>query len=480
MINFKSITFVIGLTLSKLALFMWLPLLVAFFSGTAGTAEFLASAVITHVAALLLIRLGYQQTFRLSVRDMFVMTSLVSLVACAFATLPFLFLSKLHFTDAYFEAMSGLTTTGSTVMSGLDRMPPAILLWRSLLQWLGGVGFIILAVAVLPYLNVGGMKLFQMESSDRSERDTPRMSGVARNILIVYVALSLICCLCYWFSGMSLFDAINHAMTTLSTGGFSTHDISMNAFSPQAQWVASVFMFLGGLPFILYVQSVRRREGLLFRDAQVRGFFWLVLGTSLLMSVWLWYSSTFNLEDAFRITTFNVISILTTTGYRLTDFSHWSYMTTVIFILLMFLGACSGSTSGGLKLFRIQIAGALFQKQARQLMHPAGVFPQKYNGRPVNDAIVRSIVAFVLSYLAIITLSAIVLGMFNLTPQEAISGAITAMGNIGPGLGSKIGPAGNFSSLPDAAKWVLAGDMMLGRLEVLTVAVLLFPSFWKD
>lgn len=480
MINFKSIIFVIGVTLSKLALFMWLPLLMAFFSGTAGTAEFLASAVITHTISLIFVRFGYKQAFRLNVRDMFVMTTFTWLVSCAFATLPFLLLSKLSFTDAYFEAMSGLTTTGSTVMQGLEHMPPAILLWRSLLQWLGGIGFIVLAVAVLPYLNVGGMKLFQMESSDRSEKDSPRMSNVARNILIVYLTLSFICGVCYWFSGMSLFDAINHAMTTLSTGGFSTRDASMSAFSPQAQWIASGFMFLGGLPFILYVQSIRRREGLIFRDAQVRGFFWLIISVSLLMSIWLWNAKVFDFEDALRITTFNVISVLTTTGFGLTDFGAWSYVTTILFIFLMLAGACSGSTAGGMKLFRIQIASALFQKQARQLMHPSGVFPQKYNGRPVNDAIIRSIVAFVLSYMTVIILSSILLGMLNMTPLEAISGSVTAVGNVGPGLGAKIGPLGNFTGIPDAAKWVLSIDMMLGRLEILTVAVLLFPSFWKD
>jgi trk system potassium uptake protein TrkH len=199
MINFKPITFVIGLSLSKLALFMWLPFLVAFFTGTAGTAEFLASAVLTHAIALLLTRMGYQQSFRLSVRDMFVLTTLVWVIMCMFASLPFLFLSKLSFTDAYFEAMSGITTTGSTVLQGLDKLPPAILLWRSLLQWLGGIGIIILAVAVLPYLNIGGMKLFQMESSDRTEKDSPRISAVARNILGAYIGLTILCCVQYGY-----------------------------------------------------------------------------------------------------------------------------------------------------------------------------------------------------------------------------------------------------------------------------------------
>ncbi len=480
MINFKSIIFVIGVTLSKLALFMWLPLLMAFFSGTAGTAEFLASAVITHLVAFLFLRLGYKQNFRPSVRDMFVMTTLTWLINGAFATLPFLLLSKLHFTDAYFEAISGLTATNSTVLQGLDHMPPAILLWRSLLQWLGGIGIIIMAVAVLPYLNVGGMKLFQMESSDRSEKDAPRISNVVRSILMVYISLTLICCICFFLSHMSLFDAINHAMTTLSSGGFSTHDASMGAFSAKAQWVACFFMFLSGLPFILYVQSIRRREWLLFRDAQVNGFFWLVILTSLVMGIWLWNKNIFNFEDSLRIATFNVISIITTTGFGLTDFSNWSSMTSILFFFLLSLGACSGSTTGGLKIFRVQIAAALFQKQARQLMHPAGVFPQKYNGRPVNDAIIRSIVAFVLGYLLIIIGSAAALGLMDIPVMDAISGAMAAVSNVGLGIGQVINTSGNYTALPDAAKWILSLDMILGRLEILTVAVLLFPSFWKD
>lgn len=219
---------------------------------------------------------------------------------------------------------------------------------------------------------------------------------------------------------------------------------------------------------------------MLFRDAQVQGFFWLVVITTLMMSLWIWYKGVFPLPDAIRISMFNIVSVLTTTGYGLTDFGIWSHFTTVLFIFLMLVGACSGSTSGGMKIFRFQVASALFQKQARQLMHPAGVFPQKYNGRPVSDHIIRSIVAFVLSYMAVIIVSSALLGMLGLPPLEAISGSITAISNVGPGLGPVIGPLGNFASLPDAAKWILAFDMMLGRLEILTVAVLFFPSFWRN
>lgn len=260
MINFKPILFTIGLTLSKLALFMWMPTLLAFFTGTPGLAEFLAAVILTHIAAFICLHVGHKEKFRLGVRDMFVLTSAVWIVACVFGALPFVFINQISFTDAYFETMSGVTTTGSTVLSGLDSMAPSILLWRSLLQWLGGVGFIVLAVAVLPALNVGGMKLFQTESSDKSDKDSPRAANVAKNIVIVYLVLSLLCCFAYWLCGMSLFEAINHAMTTLSTGGFSTSDASLAHFSNSSQWVASAFMFLGGLPFLLYVQTLRRRQ----------------------------------------------------------------------------------------------------------------------------------------------------------------------------------------------------------------------------
>lgn len=349
MINFKPILFTLGLTLSKLALFMWLPTLLAFFTGTPGLAEFLAAVIITHAAAFLCLHIGHKAQFRLGVRDMFVLTSSVWVVACIFGALPFVFINQISFTDAYFETMSGVTTTGSTVLSGLDNMAPSILLWRSILQWLGGVGFIVLAVAVLPYLNVGGMKLFQTESSDKSDKDSPRATNVAKNIVVVYLVLTLLCVISYWLSGMTPFEAINHAMTTLSTGGFSTSDASMAHFSNAAHWVASLFMFLGGLPFLLYVQSLRRREMTLLHDSQVRGFTLLVVITTAMMSGWLWYKGIFPFPDAVRISLFNIVSILTTTGYGLTDFGVWSHFTTVLFIFLMLFGACSGSTAGGSK-----------------------------------------------------------------------------------------------------------------------------------
>ncbi|MFM2486912.1 TrkH family potassium uptake protein [Celerinatantimonas yamalensis] len=481
MVKFKPIVFVNGLVLSKLALFMYVPAALAFFTGTPGSIQFIEAILITHVVSLLMLHFGRMSHSRMKAREMFLLTSSVWVICCAFGALPIMFLGHTSYTDAYFETMSGLTTTGSTILSGLDKLPPALLLWRSLLQWLGGIGFIVLAVAILPFLNVGGMRLFQTESSDWSEKSAPRTKHIAANILTVYTVLSILCAVGYRLAGMSWFEAINHAMTTLSTGGYSTSDQSMAHFSKLAHWNGILFMFLGGLPFLLFVQALRqRRLSQLTQDAQVRGFFLLIAGVTLIMSLWLWRHSALPYIDALRVSLFNILSIVTTTGFGLTDFSQWGHFTTTLFVFLMLVGACSGSTAGGLKIFRLQIAATLFHKQVRQLLYPRGIFPQRYNGRPVNDDIVRSVVAFTVAYgLTIIVLSA-GLSYLGSDPTTAISGAITAVANVGPGLGEIIGPSSNFASLPDPSKWLLSGGMLMGRLEILTVVVLFFPAYWRD
>ncbi len=347
MIKLRPIIFTLGLVLSKLALFMWLPTLLALLTGSEGFVEFLKSVLITHGAALLCLHYGRKAVFHLGVREMFLLTTSVWVVACIFGALPFFFINHIDFTDAYFETMSGVTTTGSTVLSGLDGMAHSILLWRSILQWLGGVGFIVMAVAVLPYLNVGGMKLFQTESSDWSDKSAPRAKTVANNIVLVYLVLSMLCFLAYWVSGMTLFEAVNHSMTTLSTGGYSTSDQSMSHFSNSAHWIGTVFMFLGGLPFLLYVQSLSRRDNSLLKDAQVQGFFWLVVWVTVVVTFYLWLRDIYGFMDALRISCFNIVSVLTTTGFGLGDFGTWGPLTSIIFIILLALGACSGSTAGG-------------------------------------------------------------------------------------------------------------------------------------
>ncbi len=480
MVNLRPILFVIGLVLSKLALFMYVPTLVAFFSGTDGFIEFGEAVLITHFAAFFCLTLGRTNEFRLSVRDMFMITSLVWTIASAFAALPFVFINHISFTDAYFETMSGITTTGSTVLSGLDNMAPSILLWRSILQWLGGVGFIVMAVAVLPMLNVGGMKLFQTESSDWSDKSSPRAKTVAKNIVVVYLSLTVLCMIGYRLTGMTLFEAINHSFTTLSTGGYSTSDGSMNHFSKGAHWVATLFMFLGGLPFLLFVMAGRKRRlSILYQDAQVRGFAYLFLTTSLMVALWLTFNDGYRFMDALRVSMFNIVSVITTTGYGLEDFTAWGGLPTTLFAFLMMAGACSGSTAGGIKIFRFQIAMTLLHKQMMKLIHPSGVFVQRYNNRPVNDDIIRSVVAFGITFFITIIAIAGGLSAMGLDPVTSISGSITAVANVGPGMGNIIGPTGNFAPLPDAAKWLLSLGMLMGRLEILTILVLFFPAFWR-
>ncbi|WP_162047472.1 TrkH family potassium uptake protein [Vibrio taketomensis] len=480
MVNFRPVLFVIGLVLSKLALFMYVPTLVAFFSGTSGFIEFGQSVLITHAAAFACLTVGRTENFKLSVRDMFLITSLVWTIASAFAALPFVFINHISFTDAYFETMSGITTTGSTVLSGLDNMAPSILLWRSILQWLGGIGFIVMAVAVLPMLNVGGMKLFQTESSDWSDKSSPRAKTVAKNIVLVYLTLTLLCMIGFLLSGMNLFEAINHSFTTLSTGGYSTSDGSMNHFSHGAHWNATLFMFLGGLPFLLFVSALTKRKlAILLNDAQVRGFTYLVLVSCIIISSWLVLHNDYTILDAVRVSLFNIISVVTTTGFGLEDFTAWGALPATLFAFLLMVGACSGSTSGGMKIFRFQIAMTLLNKQIMKLIHPSGVFIQRYNQRPVNDDIVRSVVAFCLTYFITIIVIAAGLSGLGLDPVTSISGSITAVANVGPGMGDYIGPTGNFASLPDAAKWLLSFGMLMGRLEILTILVLFFPAFWK-
>lgn len=469
-----------SVVLRALALFMIAPLMLALFTDGHGASEFFKSIIITSIASGLFWHKGRSKVFRLGIREMFLLTTCVWIIASAFAALPLMLIQHISYTDAYFETMSGITTTGSTILSGLDGVAHSVLLWRSILQWLGGVGFVVMGVAVLPYLNVGGMRLFQTESSDWSDKNTAKTQHTAAHVIYVYLSLSILCYFGYLAAGMTSFEAVNHAMTTLSTGGYSTSDQSMAHFSEAAQWNGTFFMFLGGLPFLLLINAIQRRNlKTLFTDAQIIGFCKLVLSMTLMMSLYLWHNNVFSLADAIRISMFNIVSVITTTGFGLTDFGTWGEFTTVLFAGLMFTGACSGSTSGGIKIFRFQIAFTLFRKQMSQLVHPSGVFRQQYNGRKVNDVIVRSVVAFASAFIATIICMAAILSLIGLDPVTSITGAITAVANVGPGLGPIIGPAGNFSSLPDTAKWVLSVGMLMGRLEIMTVLVLITPAFWK-
>ncbi|CAM4328343.1 TrkH family potassium uptake protein [Shewanella livingstonensis] len=450
----------------------------ALFYGEETIGDFMMSGLFTGLVAILCIQNGRNHQFNLNIRDMFMLTSITWFVVSLFAALPFTLYHGINYTDAFFETMSGITTTGSTVLSGLDTMDHSILVWRSLLQWLGGIGFIVMAVAILPFLNVGGMRLFRTESSDWSDKTIPRTQHMAKHLFLIYVALTLLCTWCYHLAGMHWFEAINHAMTTLSTGGYSTSDSSMAAFSHSAHWVAIVFMLAGGLPLLMFVQTIQQRSLRLWNDQQVKGFLRFVVLVSVSLALWLWQHQQIDFLDALRLASFNVISVITTTGYGLTDYQSWGALASVVFLFLMFIGSCSGSTSGGIKIFRFQIAFSIMRQQIKQQFHPNGVFKEKYNGHRIRDDIVRSIMAFFMLMVIVILVLSITLVLTGLDPMTSFTGAITAVTNVGPGLGPIIGPAGNFAPLPDVAKWALAIGMLLGRLEILTVAVLFHPKFW--
>lgn len=481
MLDFRPVLLVNGILLVTLAAAMVLPAAVDLAVGNPDWKVFAAAAALTLFIGAMLALSNWAKADALTVRQAFVMTATSWCFLPAFAALPLAFSDlNLSYTDAFFEAMSGITTTGSTVIVGLDYAPPGILLWRSLLQWLGGVGIIVMAVSVLPMLQVGGMQLFRMEFAERMEKALPRAAQIGAWIAIIYLLLTLVCATLYWWAGMSGFDAINHAMTTVATGGFSTYDSSVGLFgSARIEWISTVFMILGSLPFLLYLQAIRGAPGALFADSQVRWFFGFLASAIAIMIVYLVLEKNWTIADAVRFTSFNVTSVMTGTGYATQDFSSWGAFAMPLFFLLMFIGGCAGSTTCGIKIFRFQVLYATAKVQMRRLLRPHGVFIAYYNRKPIPESVEESVMSFFFLFMMIFALLACGLGMLGLDFVTATSGAATAIANVGPGLGEVIGPAGTFASLPDEAKWLLSLGMLLGRLEIFTVLILLAPSFWR-
>ncbi|QGZ31638.1 TrkH family potassium uptake protein [Stutzerimonas stutzeri] len=476
----RIIGFILGIFLITLAISMVIPMITLFaFDRTDDLQAFLWASLITFSCGIALVAPGRPELAQMRPRDMYFLTTASWLVVCCFAALPMMLIHHISYTDAFFETMSGITTTGSTVLSGLDSASPGLLMWRSMLQWLGGIGFIGMAVAILPLLRIGGMRLFQTESSDWSQKAMPRSHVMAKWILIVYLALTLLCGIAYWLSGMTPFEAINHAMTTIATGGYSTSDSSMAKFTPAAHWTAVFFMLLGGLPFILMVSTIRGNRYALLHDQQVQGFVGMLVIICLAFATWLTFHSDYVFLDALRIVSLNVVSVVTTTGYALGDYTLWGEFAVLAFFYLTFIGGCSGSTSGGLKIFRFQVAYSLLRANLAQLVHPRAVIKQQYNRHTLDEEIVRSILTFSFFFTITIGALALALALLGLDMLTALTAAATAVCNVGPGLGPVIGPAGNFSTLPDAAKWLLSFGMLLGRLEIITVLVMLTPSFWR-
>jgi trk system potassium uptake protein TrkH len=480
-IDLRPVFFIIGVMLTVVACAMALPLLADLAERNPDWQVFLAAALVTLFVGVALAFACRSGGTRLQLRQAFLVTSMSWVIICGFAALPFAFASLgLSYTDAFFEAMSGLTTTGSTVIVGLDAAPPGILLWRGLLQWLGGIGIIATAIAILPMLRVGGMQLFRLESSDRSDKVVPRAPQLATNIAAIYFILSSLCALGYWLGGMSGFDAVIHSMTTIATGGHSTSDNSFaNWNSPFVDAVAIVFMLLGGMTFTLFLRGARGDWRSIASDGQIRLYLGLAAAFTLAIALWQWRMNGVDFAPALRHAAFNVVSIMTTTGYASADYYQWGPFPVMLFFLLTFVGGCSGSTAGGIKIFRFMILFEVGRSHVRHTLIPSGMFVPKFNRKQITEAVTQSVLAFVFLYVAIVVTIAAGLALVGLDLVTSLTGAATAVGNVGPGLGEIIGPAGNFSSLPDAAKWLLSIGMLLGRLEILTVLVLFSRTFWR-
>ncbi|MBO6759028.1 MAG: TrkH family potassium uptake protein [Roseibium sp.] len=441
---------------------------------------FVFSALLTGMVGMLLsIAVGGSLEEGLDTRQTFVLTTLAWATLPAFGALPFLWLG-IGYADAVFEAVSGFTTTGSTVLSGLDDLPPGLLVWRSLMQWMGGVGIIVMAIVLLPFLRIGGMQLFQSESSDRSEKIVSRSVELIRLLGMAYLFLTVLCVLAYLATGMNLFDAVNHALTTIATGGYSTHDLSFSYFTnPASGWVAIVFMIIGALPFVLIIQALRGQPLLLWRDPQVRALIGFLAIVSLTLTVYLGVNMDFRFDDALLRATFNVVSIVTGTGYALGDFTEWGPPVVGITLLLMFVGGCTGSTTGGIKVFRFLVFFGTVRAHLRRMVRPNRVMSEEYGGTRLTPELSFSVLAFLVVYLGSVGIITVALSFFDLDLVTAVSAAATSVGNVGPGIGPIIGPSGNFAPLPDGAKWLLSFAMLVGRLELFTVLVLLDPDFWS-
>jgi len=480
--NNKTVFFAIGVLLIILGAFMLIPFFVQFIYDEKNS-TFLPSASVTAFIGILLVLTNLEENRKLNLQQAFLLTTLSWLSIAIFGCLPFL-LSNLNLSvvDSFFESMSGITTTGSTIITNLDNAPKSILIWRAILQWLGGIGVIVMAITILPLLNIGGMQLFRMESSDTAEKILPRTREVTLIISIIYLSLTFICGVAYWLVGMNIFDSIAHSMTTIATGGFSTYSESIGYFqNPKIEIISIIFIVLGSIPFIAYLKFVKGDKIIFFKDVQIKGLIYILIISVLLMFLYLMISNKqYHFLENLRISTFNVVSVLSGTGYVTADFSSWGKFPLVFFLFLMFVGGCAGSTTCGIKIFRFQILGRFILNQIKKLVYPNGVFPIKYNNEKISNSFIYSIITFIFLYFFIFFILAVLLSLNGLDFITAISGSASAISNVGPGLGDIIGPSGNFSDLPNFSKLSLSFGMLLGRLELFAVLVLFFPSFWKN
>ena len=479
MSNYKTVFFTLGILQIILGIFMLIPVIAQLFYDEFDS-SFIGASIVTIIFGSLFFLSNLDHDKKLNLQQAFLLTALSWLSIAIFGSLPFVFSStEFSFTNAFFESMSGITTTGSTIISNLEIIPKGILFWRAILQWLGGIGIIVMAITLMPLMNVGGMQLFKISSNDSSEKILPKSKEIALRLIYIYSILTALCAISYKALGMNFFDSLTHSMTTIATGGFSNYNDSIGFFNNiYIEISAMVFIILGSLPFIAYIKFLSGNKKIFFSDIQIKTFLKIIAISIFILVVYLILNNSGQLN--LRYIAFNVISILTGTGYVNAQYDNWGSFPIILFLGLMFIGGCAGSTTCGIKIFRIQILYSFIVNHLKKIIYPKGIFILKYNQNTVDDKFVASIISFIYMYLVIFFIIAALLSLTGLDFITAISGAATSISNVGPGLGSIIGPNGNFSTLPDLSKWILTLGMILGRLELFAILVLFLPSFWKN
>jgi trk system potassium uptake protein len=481
MSNYKTVFFTLGVLQIILGISMIIPIFTQIIYSEIDP-SFISASIISIIFGILFLLSNLNHDKKLNLHQAFLLTALSWVSIAIFGSLPFIFSSlDLTITDAFFESMSGITTTGSTILSNLEQTPKAILLWRAILQWLGGIGIIVMAITLMPIMNVGGMKLFKISSNDSSEKILPKSKEIALRLVLIYSSLTLLCAISYKIFGMNFFDSFTHSMTTIATGGFSNYNDSIGYFdSTTIELTAMIFIILGSVPFIAYIKFLNGNTKIFFSDSQIKSFIKIIIFSIIILFLYLLIINRNLSHISLMDVSFNVISVLTGTGYVTKEFDSWGSFSLIFFLILMFIGGCAGSTACGIKIFRIQILYLFLFNQLKKIIYPRGIFIIKYDNSNVDDKFMASIISFIYLYIIIFFFITALLSLSGLDFITAISGAATSISNVGPGLGSIIGPNGNFSELSVISKWILSLGMILGRLELFAILVLFIPSFWRN
>ncbi len=480
MSNYKTVFFTLGILLIILGVAMMVPVVFQLIYDEFDY-TFITSGIITITFGILFFLSNIDHLKLINTQQAFLLTALSWLNIATFGSLPFFFSElNLSITDSFFESMSGITTTGATILNNIESSPKGILIWRSMLQWLGGIGVILMAITLMPIMNIGGIQLLKISAYDNSEKILPKSKEISKRLITVYITLTFLCAFFYKIFGMNTFDSLTHSMTTIATGGFSNYDQSIGYFNnAYIEIISIIFILLGSIPFILYIKFISDDKKIIFKDEQVKLFFKLTLFSILILFFYLIIVNKSVFEIHLRSIIFNVVSILTGTGYVTKEFDQWGNFPLIFFLILMFIGGCAGSTTCGIKIFRVHILYFFIRNQLIKIIYPRGIINLKYNNSKVEDKQIASIISFIYLYILIFFVLASMLTLTGLDFITSISGAASSLSNVGPGLGSEIGPNSNYSGLPDQSKWLLSAGMILGRLEIFAILIIFLPSFWR-